>query len=757
MISKKIKCLYLFISFIIVLMACSVSTQQSTESLPEQDNQYDWKQEGFVWGDTISNALMFTVDYDLIEWEQPENIKAYEARLAAYDHVFFMLESYYTSKETIYILQKYEQNEKKERIMLDTDIWGINDGHILGVDVIDSEQLVFWVSGEYIERDKQQWAAGHYYAVYTDHQGNLLKKVDIINLLQSEKIWEDHGIAYVGVDIHCDGKGNIYIGDAQQHKLYLLDGEGEKAADYAYQADEKQDILQSFRTGNGELIFVCGEENALDFIWLDPETGTAKKLATAALKGVKKWYGMYDGILYYATSKQLVGWNVATGDQTLLFKPDANEIENIAETTLVKTDSGLQLMVTDRKERYILSLSTEEPIQEEDIEVVNICGENSFLAGRVATFSRKNPLYKTVYTDAYQEEETVRILMQMINGEGPDILYVSGRDMESLQVNGTLGDLKQLLSAEILDNLLPGAVAMGMYGEQLAGVPMCVNARTMFSNQDYWKEDTWTMQDVLGLLEEHEELEGIFVDFFGQESFYYNLFFLTGMDMIHSPFIHDGSSDFDCSEFQNVLKAIKEKTNEASGLASIGEIAEFLKNGKYLGIEVSINKMTHFCSIYDKIGENANLVGYPTETGNGNYIQAEGMLVVNRNAMEKEGVKKLINDLFSMESQQHLQNAISVRLDIPESQLEYDADEEKYFWVYSDGTKELLPSQPDGTSFLEEYVVFLKNAVPYSGTYDEIFQIISEEADSYFYSDKIIEEVTKTIQQRVQLYLEEQK
>ena len=123
----------------------------------------------------------------------------------------------------------------------------------------------------------------------------------------------------------------------------------------------------------------------------------------------------------------------------------------------------------------------------------------------------------------------------------------------------------------------------------------------------------------------------------------------------------------------------------------------------------------------------------------------------------KEGVKELVNDLLSLESQKYVGYAISVRTDIPESQLVYDAAGKNYIWTSPDNNGFQLSAGADGTSGVEEYVEFLKSAAPATFDSDEIFDMVMEEADSYFNSDKDVDQVIDIIQRRVQVYLDERK
>ena len=131
------------------------------------------------------------------------------------------------------------------------------------------------------------------------------------------------------------------------------------------------------------------------------------------------------------------------------------------------------------------------------------------------------------------------------------------------------------------------------------------------------------------------------------------------------------------------------------------------------------------------------------------------MLVVNQNAMEKEGVKELVNYLLSLESQQLLSQSISVRADIPSAQVAYNEAGKTYYWKSTNNTGYQLPAKADGTSYLEEYVELLGKAVPMAFDSEEVFNLVMEDADSYFHSDKDLDTVVDAIQKRVQIYLDE--
>ena len=364
-----------------------------------------------------------------------------------------------------------------------------------------------------------------------------------------------------------------------------------------------------------------------------------------------------------------------------------DEMETSSDPTArEETETASAPAVQDETEAVSGSVVQEEtvivPAPEGEIIVANLRGEDSFFSERVTTFSRENPVYGIEYQAAYQEEEADRLLLETANGNGPDILFLTRQDMESLQTQGILGDLGQLISQDTLEVLLPGVLQMGTYDEELVAVPLSVAVITLVTSRDYWQEDSWTTEDILSIMQDQSEPSGLFLDITGQDTYDYNMYYLIGMDIGNSPFIKDGNCRFDSEEFRELLTLVKEMTQKANNSSSPTNRFTPLIEGEYLGIGYYMYNMKALCDIYDKMGDNANLVGYPSDTGSCQYLSDYGVLVVNHTAMEKAGVKELVNYLLSLESQQMLSYEISVRLDIPESQVVYNSAGNNYFWQF---------------------------------------------------------------------------
>ena len=761
-----------FITLIIGLLftACSRPGQSGTNTqLPD----YDWQTKGFVVGNTAAaegiqttQALtdetpLYPTDYKAIENVMPENRDANSA-------------SFVTDGSNIYVNNKYFAEESWHNVVwkvdgegsislsmsITEDMWGIKNGKVEGMDVLNPEQYVFWVASDIQEDEKGYRYAGHFYAIYTDADGKEQRRTDLIDFLKEQNLWKGYGnaVTYSGNQISCDSQGNIYLYDWERRAMYLLDPEGELLTSYIYQQTGADNFIYSLRADSGEEILVCKSDRGTEFIWLDPESRQVKNLAVAErFDNVLKWYGLWGDTLYYATRSQIIGWNVAVGERKIQFGLDENEILNTNKTCFLKTEEGAELLVAESGQRYLLTLSTEKPKQQGSLQVVNISGtDNTFLQGRVISFARENPLCGVEYINYYEEADVDRVLIEMANGKGPAVVYLSREDMENLQKKGALANLMPLLNADNMEALLPGAVAAGSFDGGLFGLPVTIyRIDTVYTSRNYWQKNTWTIGDVMLLLKQHSELRGLFMD--GSADYFQNMTVLLRWDLEHSPFIDEGKCSFDSEEFQELLYIVKTRGNarEVSS-GSVSEDFKLIREGEILGARECFFCMEDFCYLKEiRDGESCQ-VGFPSELGNGNYLDIQGILVVNQNAADGEEIRQLLNYLFCLESQQRIKDQISVRLDVPESLVTYSESLKRYVInnPYENSVRYRLAEDYNET-YLREYIDLLETAMPAPVFSIELFHIIWEEAEPYFYSDKSVEAVCDAIQRRAQLYLDE--
>ena len=131
------------------------------------------------------------------------------------------------------------------------------------------------------------------------------------------------------------------------------------------------------------------------------------------------------------------------------------------------------------------------------------------------------------------------------------------------------------------------------------------------------------------------------------------------------------------------------------------------------------------------------------------------MLVVNANISEekKESIKKLLKYMIGEEMQRSISyRNLSVIENLVYDNLQYDPDREEYTFAF--GNSQFRSISNNQMAFAEEYNELIKEAKP---LYQEsvILSIINEEIGAFAAGDSTALEVTRKIDNRVQLYLDE--
>ena len=746
----------------LLLAGCAAGKQESPAPTPEPQMQPapedadSWQGAGFLTGGQEEEQLLYVADFERVPQERPQDYFGELHSYGATGDSFYLFDTYYNTPEgVVYTLSRKEAGESGAAIHLTPDQWDIPEGEILGMDVVSSNECVFWVADAYEETPEGEMSAGHYYVVYTDAQGQMKQCTDVAGLLREKEIWKDAALQYGGRDAYCDREGNLYLCDLEKQAVFVLNREGSLIADAALPGGGDPFFCQGIHTADGQLIFACGSGEKPEFVWLDPAGGEMKTLGRwdESLGYVVRWYGLFGETLYYATDRQLVGWNVARGTRSILLDLRENAVQKAENTALLAVGANLRLLSQESEKTYILTLSEQEPEINPQLTVADLNGGNSFLKGRAANFTREHPLWPVQYS----QEDPERVLMEVISGQGPDVLYLSQEDLERLAENEALGDLSGLLSQETLESLLPGAAAMGRVGEKLVGLPMSVNLRSLAVSSRYWAGDSWNTEDVLSVMEEHPQLEGIFYPMMSDLCLF-NLDCLLGYS---EEDIAPESLEELMRVLEEVLPLVRDSA-ESSGQedpaapsAYMDRAALYVREGRFLGAELPVSSWMDFASMGEKLGDEFVPVGYPSRDGSGNFLTAAGLIAVNPKSVEKEGVRLLLEDLFSFESQRYMENGLSVREDVPPSQVIYLSEKKQYAWVEPNGRMTMIDRDPDESSHLEELMQVLHQAVPYPLRTGEIRTIIEEEAEPYFLSQKTLEQVLDVIRSRVGLYLDE--
>lgn len=131
-----------------------------------------------------------------------------------------------------------------------------------------------------------------------------------------------------------------------------------------------------------------------------------------------------------------------------------------------------------------------------------------------------------------------------------------------------------------------------------------------------------------------------------------------------------------------------------------------------------------------------------------------------------EQKKELISEFLSYMLGEDVQREISTYAlsvieglvyDELEVNIRYDEDTKHYYYEVKDAMRRLVYVKEDGTAYMKEYKELIENAQTLNGDMTTLFLVIGEEIASFITGERTALEVTRKIDNRTQLYFDENK
>lgn len=526
-------------------------------------------------------------------------------------------------------------------------------------------------------------------------------------------------------------------------------------------------VLGGVYSDDGRFLYAVSnpEEKLLQIKWYDEEAGKERVLGEMPKEEFGYLLGMRGADLYYASASDLVRWNVLTGERSSIFPLEDNGIERADKKQLAFGKDGTLYIrcITGDEQDWMAELTSEEVVKGEAVSIADISGDATYrnIVGEAAAiFSRKNPQCSLELQANETEDEAyrTRVLADVTAGKGPDILLATREDMKLLCEKGWAADLEEYISPQTMEVLLPGVIQLGTVEGTFAGLAPEVSVRAVFTKRSIWNKDSWTVSEVIKLLEENKNQKQLLVDYIDEEAsggLILRTFALW--DLENSLFIdwEKRESNFDREEFITLLELAK-ASNETA--LSADEKSRLLQEGECIAIHTPyMASFKEFVTMADMAGEDYYPIGFPSEAGSTNYLEEHKIIVVNRNTKNKQAISDFLEYLLSEEGQE-----ACVYYSVRKNSLEEDrvekSDSGKDRWDFDlgggEGTTEIV-SKSDVKAYVRDFNAFLEKCSPTPIIPETLEDIIWEELDAYFEGDRAATDTAQTIDNRVQLYLDE--
>ncbi|MBE5874114.1 MAG: carbohydrate ABC transporter substrate-binding protein, partial [Lachnospiraceae bacterium] len=415
----------------------------------------------------------------------------------------------------------------------------------------------------------------------------------------------------------------------------------------------------------------------------------------------------------------------------------------------------LYLYAEDTWQVYRLSDEVQET-DENTIRFANLTYDTVYVEKHATIFSHKYPDTPVIIEKAGNDEAAFRdrIMAELAAGKGPDLMWVTMEDMEVLHEKGILMDLELLIPKQTLEQIFPGVQASGIVDGTLYGLFFDGCPESFIVSDEIWSGNTWTVEDICSLLEEHREVGDIYG---AMREYTLNLF---TENISKCPFLDmdAGESYFEGEAFIRLLEYIKEFGDKEWD--NTANECELLKNRELLVDRADVCSLGAFSQTITDCGEySCHLVGLPGNDSDAGVWSNHEFLVVNSRTTHGEAVGRLFEYLLSEEAQKTTFTC-SVRADVIRNTIEIikTMDGRTIAHQSKEGTEvQPLVLKEDNTTYVEEYIEFLNRCEPSPYSATKIQQIIHDVMLEYLNDQYSAERAAEIIDNRVQLYLDEQK
>ena len=743
----------------VCLVGCTGGKKAETPGTSAADG--DWRTKGFVLpGKEETENLLWAGEFLAWQGEESAGRDDEESVLAAASRgsTLYQFSSIYKKNGEEMTFDHYrleswdpDSNERSTWKLMQEDLFGKEDHYANFRDlyVTGQEQFVLWWESVNRKEDGTYQPAAEE-LLWLD-EGGVVKTLDLTEELTKRALLEKSPRCLV------DDSDNIFVmagGNPGNAAIYVFDKELKKLAEWI--GGEEASFTDDMRNEDDEYVFVISNvaERADQFYYFDKEKKNIRCLAQLGLGNTARSYlGMHGDRIYYQSEQFIYEWNVTTGTNEKRFDLQENGIAKSYHVIpgFSKDEALSYLWLQSREDSLVTKLSAEKK-EKDALKVVDLLRNNKgskMVSDCCSRYSETDISHLVSYKAMSTKEGRDRTLAQLLSGEGPDLMYVSREDLDILSKQGALMDLRDLISEETLNDLLPAAIAMGTVDGELLGIPGRVNAIGIWVPDQVWSGSTWTLEDVIELLET-QRLETC-VYYPGIEGFYWPLASVRILtkDWKHS-FLYDeatGECHFDDERFVKLLRIAKNayKPDNADGW--------YEQENRMVDITVTAADQLRAFGL-EAGKEKSHIVGIPTNGGNGCFLDADGCLVVNAKSTHKKEISEFL-EIFLSERIHNMSCGLSIRK-YPLERLSPDG--EGRIWFKATGMKdpEELVVYEDGTTPVHRAEAFLENCVPFPIVDSVVDNILYEELDAFFFGeDKTPEEVCNVIQSRVWLYLKE--
>lgn len=602
--------------------------------------------------------------------------------------------------------------------------------------------------------------------VISAEDGSIINSQDITTLIGEENPYIRQFVV--------DGKGNYYFYNSDQN-ITIVDSNLQKTGDINND-DWINDMVVS---KEGDVYISAYGENGFELKKVDPDS----KSVGEKLEGVKSGWGnqhYYSGISksILISDDEVSLYDIASDSDEKLFvwldvDVNNNYINNLGELSDGRIWAVYQDYDAEGGKPEILivkKVSASEVTPKTEITYGTLALDWD-IKRMIIEFNKNNEKYRIVVkdygTEDYQTGRT-QFNADITTGKCPDLIDLRSGNFTLYANKGILENLypymekSGLKKEDFLENVL---AAYEVDGKLYAVISAFTISTTMAKQSVVGNINGWTLSEMLDFVEANNP-DNIFNYGYRDSIFYYCIY--NNID----EFIdwETGKCSFNGDEFIRVLEfAAKFPDAESFNWSDQEGTYSKLKADKILLLQSDIHSTQSFQMYKGMFGEEIAFVGYPNSERRGNLIQpAGGCLGISAKSKNKDGAWEFLQTIIGKEYQENMKDGWGFPImksaldkmfeedmtpDYYEDENGEQVEAMKTSWGYDDFDIDIYAATQEEVDTIWE---ILKSADKTSGSVDEqLTSIITEEADPFFKGQKSAADVANIIQNRIQIYVNE--
>lgn len=401
---------------------------------------------------------------------------------------------------------------------------------------------------------------------------------------------------------------------------------------------------------------------------------------------------------------------------------------------------------------------------------------NSDIKKRVIEYNRNSDEYRIVVRsyDTFNSYDDWQAGYSQLNndvttGNMPDILITEGLPVENYVAKGLLEDVgsliekdEELSQTEFLQNIFD---AFSVDGKLYYVIPS-FSVQTMIGKSAVVGDRTsWTMAEMMELKNSLPEGTSMIGEMTRSG------FFQTAMQFCGSDFVDvsTGKCNFDSQNFISMMEYAKTLPEEL-GEDYYGEDYWDNYESQYRDERTILNRLNISnirdinYSVNGYFGEDVSYIGFPTENGKGSFAMANECYAISSKSRNTDAAWEFLRYYLTDEYQS------TIEWGLPTQKKYFDANAEKGkerpWYTDEEGNKieyddtfymngEEIILDPLSQEQIDEVVSFILSIDKCYYYNESIINIVNEEMDAFFTGQKSAQEVAKIIQNRAQIYVDE--